>query len=473
MAQPPLTEGLGGLPPEIMHLIAQQIASDRVLNALARTNRYFYEIFNPYLYAHKATWKGRRSALIWAAKEGREETMRIALRYHNPLRKTKPLVIAVENNRERIVEMLLAKDRVNIEALNSNKSTPLEVAVQNGFESIVKQLLDAGANVQPWKTTREMQTGDGESLLFQAIRSGRQGVARHLIHCGKIDLNAMNHFNETALTTAVWNDRNEVIEHLLAAGANPNTAGPLAVAVERKKVSLIRLLLDYGANPNEPNRSRRETPIYRAILAGFPPVLQVLLDCEKVDVNHVNILNDTPLTYAIERKKPDMANLLLCREDLCVNRGFPLDRAVRKGYTELVRALLNTGRLDGLSMIEGLASAVNTNNLDITLLVLGRKEVNINYRLPFRHAIRHGHLDIAKALLADGRLDQESKFEGLAAAISRNDAGSNMLIPLILDSGVDFNVKSGKYTLQTLLKDAYLVRNLKAVWHLTWRGVRS
>jgi hypothetical protein len=115
MAQQQMMGGLD-LPPEILHLIAQQTKSDQH-STPSRTNRH--------LYALNAGRKGRRSALVWAAKEGREETMHLALQYHNPLRKTKPLVVAVRHNREKIVDMLLAKDGVDIEGMDSERSTPL------------------------------------------------------------------------------------------------------------------------------------------------------------------------------------------------------------------------------------------------------------------------------------------------------------------------------------------------------------
>ncbi|KAL2858601.1 ankyrin repeat-containing domain protein [Aspergillus pseudoustus] len=467
MAQPLRAGGLGDLPPEILHLIAQQTNSDRTLNALARTNRYFYQIFNPYLYAlnagRKGRRRGRRSALVWAAKEGREETMRLALQYHNPLRKTKPLVVAVRHNREKIVEMLLAKDGVDIEGLDRENSTPLEVAVASGFEPIVKRLVDAGADVHPRKTIARMRFNGGDSLLFTAIREGYAGVARHLIRSGRLDLNAAIRGHNTALTAATWFAREQVIEDLLVAGANPNIATPLNMAIRKKNAPIIRLLLKHGANPNEPD-SRNETPIYRVINVACAESLQALLDCERVDVNHSDILNNTPLVHAVNRGQPNLARLLLSRSETDVNRGLPFRPAVRKGYTELVQAFLDTNRLTGVSMNEGLQAAIDENNLDMTRLLLSREYIDVNSELPFRRAIQHGHIEIARALLDDGRLDQKSKLEGLVAAIQRNEWNTSTFIRAILDSGVNQDEKKdGKNILQTLLEEAYSSQNLKAV----------
>jgi ankyrin repeat protein len=477
MVQPPPTGGLGDLPPEIMHLIAQQITSDRVLNALVQTTRYFHEILNPYLYAYNASRKGRSSALIWAAKEGREETMRLALRYHNPLKKTKPLIVAVQHNRSRIVEMLLATDGVDIEALDSKKSTPLEIAVKNDCESIVKQLLDAGANAHPRKTTMEMRYKGYDSLLLKSIRLGHQGVARHLIRCRKYNLDAINRSNHTALIVAIQMQRDQVIQDLLVAGADPNTAGPLYMAVWKKNAPAVRLLLDYGAEPNGVQGSRGGTLIHDVMNYGALEVsqalqiLQALLDCENLDVNRANSVNEMPLEYALARGKLEALKLLLRREDVDVNRGLPFRRAVRKGYAEIVQAFLDTNRLSPVSINEGLLAAIDEGNLEMMLLLLSREEIDVNYELPLRRAIQHGHVNIAQALLADGRLNQESKFEGLTAVISRNEESTNVLFRPILDSGVVLEGENGKYTLQALLKEAYFAENFKAVAALISRGV--
>ncbi|KAL3470120.1 ankyrin repeat-containing domain protein [Aspergillus californicus] len=450
----PTVDGLSDLPPEIMHLIAQQIKSARVLNALARTNRYFYQICNPELYTRDTRRKKRRPAIVWAAEKGREETMRVALKYHNPLKKTGPLIVAVENNQQRIVKILLEKEGVDIEATNKHGDTPLEVAVQKGYSSIVKQLLDAGAKVQSRRTKIRLQYLVCESLLWQAIRSGHQDATRHLIQCGQFDVNEGPHgWYQYPLTLAISYRQNEIVEDLLIAGADPSLGEPaLAVAAINKNPFAARLLLNYGAEPNECYTVyHRNTPIFCAIFSAGRETVEVFIDCDRVNVNGVNTDNDTPLTYAIERGQPCLAQLLLRRKDLDINLASPFPRAIQKGYTDLARNLLVTGRLNHQSIAEGFMAAVETNNLDITLLLLDRKEVDGNNEHAFRRAIQRGHVIVAKALLAHGHLNHESKVEGLAAAIARNEESTNMFIQLILDSGLDLSEEGGKDAIQTLL----------------------
>jgi ankyrin repeat protein len=433
---------LGDLPPEILHLIAQQIISARDLNAFARTNRYYYEIFNSHLYVRDIKRKKRRPAIVWAAERGREETMRVALKYHNPLKKTAPLIVAVENNQDRIVKILLQKEGVDIEATNKHGDTPLEIAVQKGYASIVKQLLDAGARVQSRRTTRRLHYLVCESLLWQAVRYRHQDAARHLIQSGQFDVNEGPHgWYQYVLTLAISSRQDEIIEDLLIAGADPTLDQPALVqAATCNNPFAAHLLLNYGVEPNECYSVHdRRTPIFCAIFSAALETLEVFIDCERVNVNGLNTDTDTPLTYAIDWRQPCLAQLLLRRKDLNVNLALPFPRAIRKGYTDLARNLLGTGRLDDLSIAEGFAAAVETNNLDITLLLLDREKVDASSEHFFRRAIERGHVIVAEALLAHGHLNHESKSEGLAAAITRNEASTNRLIQLILDSDLDLS----------------------------------
>ncbi|KAL3464588.1 ankyrin repeat-containing domain protein [Aspergillus heterothallicus] len=436
---------LSDLPPEILHLIARQIPSDRVLNALARTCKVFFDVFNPYLYTVNGTCRGRNSALLWAAaKEGREETMRVALRYHNPLRKTKPLIVAVKHNQDKIVEILLAQEGVNTEALDSTKSTPLEIAVENDNELIVKQLLDVGANVYPRKTTLGMRYRRGDSLLLKSIRLGRGGVSRQLIRSGKFDLDEINPSTLTALHVAIYKQRERVIEELLVAGADPNRGWPLARAVVNTGVSIVRLLLEHGADPNGVDDSVSTMPVYLAIQTGRLDALRALLESENLDINFVNHAGDTPLEYALAAREPDIVkrlpeimDIMLRREDLDVNNRLPFCCAVQRGFAGIVRAFLDTNRLTPQSINEGFLAAVDGGNLEIVQLLLGSEEIDVNHKSAFCRAIEHGHIHITQALLGDARLNRASKRERLIAIVSRDEESTNVLIQPILDSGMD------------------------------------
>ncbi|KAL5333787.1 ankyrin repeat-containing domain protein [Aspergillus crustosus] len=463
MSKSKRVKGLSDLPTEIIHLVAEQIIYARSLNAFAQTSRHFYQICNSHLYARDSRRKKRRPAIVWAAERGREDTMCMALKYHNPLKKIAPLFVAVENNQDRIVQILLEKEGINIDAVNKAMCTPLEIAVQKGYTLIVKQLLDAGASVKLRRARMSQPHWLRESLLFQAIRKGHQDTARLLLKSGQFDVNDGPYvWDGYVLTLAIRTHQNEIIEDLIVAGADLSPRQPaLVVATMYNNSFAARLLLHYGAEPNECySVGGRRTPLVSAIMSAVPDTLDVLVDCDRVNVNQADSLNQTPLTFAIDRDQPCLAQLLLRRTDLDVNLANPFPRAIRKRYTDLARNLLVTGRLNRQSLTEGFTAAVETNNLDITLLLLDRKEVDGNSEHAFRRAIERGHVIVARALLAHGRLNHDSKMEGVAAAITLNEASTNMFIQAILDSGLDL---SGNDEIQTLLEQGYADRIGEAV----------
>ncbi|PVH90997.1 ankyrin, partial [Periconia macrospinosa] len=60
-----------------------------------------------------------------------------------------PLLVAVENEHEGVVKLLLDKGGVSLESKNNEHGrTPLLWAARNGHEAVVKLLLDKGADLE-------------------------------------------------------------------------------------------------------------------------------------------------------------------------------------------------------------------------------------------------------------------------------------------------------------------------------------
>ena len=95
---------------------------------------------------------------------------------------------------------------------------------------------------------------------------------------------------------------------------NPRTAHPVTMAASHGREKILTLLLEYGYEPNEPDRTdfmwfRR--PIHLAASQGHVACLHVLLDAG-VDVNTKDNDNRTPLHWTCTYGRVPAAEVSVC-----------------------------------------------------------------------------------------------------------------------------------------------------------------
>lgn len=155
------------------------------------------------------------------------------------------------------------------------------------------------------------------------------------------------------------------------------TDGPylaLRLAIEHDKVRLLKLLLLYNRlvasiNPNLPHEQMNRALIYLPLTWRKAKALKALLTWPDVNLNVMDASGHTPLTYALTRKIPNLAQILLSREDLDVSPKYPFYNAIDQGYVVVARGLLATNRLDQISLCEGLIRAIIRNKRGTTSLI--------------------------------------------------------------------------------------------------------
>ncbi|XP_074876007.1 NF-kappa-B inhibitor beta [Buteo buteo] len=170
---------------------------------------------------------------------------------------------------------------------NDLGQTALHIAVILGLSGFVRKLRAAGAGLC-------VQERGGHTPLHLACREGRRGCARHLLgplrtplaphdEEARAQLDSVNYDGYTPLHVAVLRKDLEMVELLLSAGADLNKAepscgrSPLHLAVEAQSPEVAECLLRAGADPAA-RMYVGYTPLYSARHRPDPRLPQLLRD---------------------------------------------------------------------------------------------------------------------------------------------------------------------------------------------------
>ena len=229
--------------------------------------------------------------------------------------------------------------------------TPLHFA--GGNEAITRRLIEAGANVNAVSRW-------GITPLHNAVMAKNAQVAQALLDAGATPnvygyifhgtSENSNDYDAGPLHLAVALNRRDIVELLLAHGADTNAKGskyvrhPLALAAEFGNANMVRLLLDHDATP-PPDL------LHAAVLHRKPDIVSLLLD-RGVDVNAANKEGERPVMLAAQgwagaAWDPELVKLLIARgADVRVTRksGETLLHLIAgNGHLELLRLVLDKG----------------------------------------------------------------------------------------------------------------------------------
>ena len=239
---------------------------------------------------------------------------------------------------------LLLQAGADVNEADANGNTALIVAARMGQADIVRRLLEAGAGVDPANNA-------GLTALHMAVEAGNVGITGMLLEKAP-QLDRLENGGFTPLSIAVHSDHVQLVEALLAAGANPNIAvsgtsrlsglTSLLAAVLHKQHGIVRLLLGAGA-----------------------------------DVDYVTSNGRNALLFAVQRNDAEMVDLL-SRADANPCSMPPGERsafqeAVESGQHDMVESMLRhpkTHPCPALLLMDALQRAVYRGDLRMTSLLL-------------------------------------------------------------------------------------------------------
>lgn len=251
----------------------------------------------------------------------------------------------------------------------SCKSTALQAAALGGHEHVVRLLLEPKYHVCALGYEYE------RAILF-AVRGGHLCLVRFLMDNAKT-LHP-KHLQHWILLKASYYGHEPIVQMMLDLGTNARwddneDESPLLLAASQNFHNIVQLLLARGADPNMGGKYEQETPLYEAVRRGHERVAKTLLD------HGANI-----------------------------NAGFfnPLDAAVRSGTLHMVRLLLERGA--ALDTIYHASNAILSSAAwrghepMVRLLVKFGARVDAEPNQAMLDAMRAGHDHVVNTLIGFG-----------------------------------------------------------------------
>ena len=231
----------------------------------------------------------------------------------------------------------------DVNKTNADGESPLNAAIQiNNPELatyLVKTLLENGAdvNVEGYRRT---------TALTSASYLGREDIVRYLVNHGA-DVNKGGCVGDTPLYMAAQEGHNDIVVLLTKFGAdiskkNDDGCTPLRVAAQEGHKDIVVLLTELGANIEEMDNDGN-TPLLGAAARGHADIVQYLIDQNaKIDVERSDGI--TPLWIAAQNGHENIVKMLAERGADIEKRNIygiaPLEIAVAKKKQNIVKYLV-------------------------------------------------------------------------------------------------------------------------------------
>ena len=225
-------------------------------------------------------------------------------------------------------------------------STPLTIAAERGHDEMLKLLLQYGAQINGY-------TIYGITALHRAVHNNHESCI-NLLLSHDADCNAADATGATPINYAAeqigYSNLSLLLKHCKEPKLN-HTSGdntnPLKFAVEPNDQEKVKLLLEYNADPNIKDKSRR-TPLHFACFHGYVQIAEILI-LAGANPNYKDSYAISPLINAINQCNENCVSLLISH-DANVNLGvnYKFDRKI---------AIMHAAKTNNLNIIKLLVEA--------------------------------------------------------------------------------------------------------------------
>jgi len=285
-----------------------------------------------------------------------------------------PLIWAARYGHEEVVRLLLRKKHIQPDQQDTNHGrTALSWAAENGHEGVVRsflgsQFVSPGSLGRRWEKTRwvaglllgkiyvnpDSLSKYGQTSLWWAAEKGHEGVVKLLLWRKDVNPNTPDtRYSRTPLSLAAMNGHEVIVKLLLGReDVNPDSSDesgrtPLLWAAGNGHEGIVKLLLGpKDVNPDIPDTEYGRTPLSWAAKNGYEGIVKLLLGRGDVSPDSSGESGRTPLSWAAGNGHERVVKLLLGQKDVNPDTPdteygrTPLSWAVKNGHEEIVKLLL-------------------------------------------------------------------------------------------------------------------------------------
>ena len=356
---------------------------------------------------------------------------------------TTPLVLAIEENKPKIVELLIKEGKANIYGVYAKETEkyPIYCAVKNKNLNMIKILLDNNFDLK-----RESY------ILSYAMENSDENIVKYLVENGA----DMYSYEITALYQAVLNLNPKLVEYFLDKGASIEKAGGTDVYGN----------IMMAAAGSKFNNSNDKSPVDLTLLEksaeNSAKITEMLIG--KADKNIINdsLEGKTPLIIAVGNSYIDTAKILIENganiNAVDIEGWSALSYAVNNGDIEIAKLLLENKAKIKDELLIAIKSPIVESSINIMKLLIDNK-ANINYTdengfNPLNIAIESGDMELTKFLITNGA-NVNSLMQDGVSLIGYAIAQNNMdLLQILIENGANVNYTNGDSWADTPLKTA-------------------
>jgi len=258
---------------------------------------------------HVCIWFGMWSTAQSLIAEGADESQR------DGMGRTL-LSWAAEKGHTKIVQHVLARGDVEVDAKDKMGRTPLSWASEGGHTAIAKILLP--------RTDVEANTKDDNrrTPLSRAAQNGHIEIVQLLLARQDVEADLEDEEGSTPLSWAVVSRHTAIVRLLLASDntranmKDKEGRAPLSWAAEVGHTEVVELLLARADIEADVEDGSGRTPLSQASENGHAEVVELLLAHPDVQADTVDEGGRTPLLWAAYNGHPGVVALLLARDEV-------------------------------------------------------------------------------------------------------------------------------------------------------------